>query len=83
MKESTYIIFNTLEIEIIDYNQVEEITPSTTRKTQDGSLSTVRWFGETPSSVNNLIIKHGPYNYQEALSIFSQPEWIITGSIYF
>jgi|688.fasta_scaffold31044_3 hypothetical protein len=83
MEESTYIIFNTSEIGTIDYSQVEEISPSTTRKTQNESLSTVRWLGEIPSSVNALNTKQGPYNYNEALVILSQPEWIITGSLYY
>jgi hypothetical protein len=70
------MIFNVSELPQIDFTQVCETSIDTVRKSIDGTLTFVKWDGETiPSSVASLTTKDGPYSYQEILDILSTEEW--------
>lgn len=74
--QRNFMIFNTSELDNIDFEQVLETSAETVRKSLDGNLTFVKWDGETiPSSVANLTTKNGPYSYEEMLEILNGPEW--------
>ena len=71
-----FMILNVSELSNIDFNQVLETSEDTVRKSIDETKTFVKWNGEiTPSSVDSLTTKEGPYSYTEMLDILSQPEW--------
>jgi hypothetical protein len=70
-----YMIFSVSELPNIDFTQVCETSIETVRKSVNETKTFVKWDGETPSSVDNLITKEGPYTYQEILNILATEEW--------
>jgi len=70
-----FMIFNTSELPQIDFTQVCETSIDTVRKSIDGTKTFVKWDGATPSSVEALTTKEGPYTYIEILDILSTEEW--------
>jgi hypothetical protein len=70
-----FMIFNVSELPLIDFTQVCETSEDTVRRSVDGTLTFVKWDGATPSSVEALTTKQGPYTYDEILVILSGPEW--------
>lgn len=74
--QRNFMIFDTVELDKIDFSEVLETSKDTVRKSIDGNLTFVKWDGETiPSSVQNLTTKSGPYSYNEMLEILNGPEW--------
>ena len=77
--QRNFMIFDTVELDKIDFNEVLETSSDTVRKSVDGTKTFVKWDGETiPSSVQNLTTKSGPYSYNEMLEILSGPEWTVS-----
>ena len=70
-----FMIFNVSELPLIDFTQVHETSQDTVRRSVDATLTFVKWDGATPSSVEALTTKEGPYTYDEILTILSGPEW--------
>jgi hypothetical protein len=70
-----FMIFNVSELPLIDFTQVHETSQDTVRRSVDTTLTFVKWDGATPSSVEALTTKQGPYTYDEILVILSGPEW--------
>jgi hypothetical protein len=71
-----FMIFNVSELNLIDFTQVLETSIDTVRRSIDGTKTFVKWDGNTtPSSVENLTTKEGPYTYDEVLTILGGPEW--------
>ena len=70
-----FMIFNVSELPQIDFTQVCETSIDTVRRSVDGTLTFVKWDGTTPSSVESLTTKEGPYTYEEILDILATPEW--------
>ena len=71
-----FMIFNVSELINIDFTQVLETSEDTVRKSIDDTKTFVKWNGDiTPTSVDSLTTKEGPYTYEEMLVILSQPEW--------
>lgn len=70
-----FMIFNVSELYQIDFTQVCETSIDTVRKSIDGTKTFVKWDGTTPSSVESLTTKEGPYTYEEILTILNGPEW--------
>ena len=76
MENRKYIIFNVSELDKIDFNEVQETSVDTIRKSVDETLTFVKYDGdEMPSSVSSLTTKQGPYTQTEILEIISTPEW--------
>jgi hypothetical protein len=69
------MIFNVSELEQIDFTQVKETSIDTVRKSVDGTKTFVKWDGEIPQCVTDLITKEGPYTYEEILQILATTEW--------
>lgn len=71
-----FMIFNVSELNTIDFTQVLETSIDTVRRSFDGTKTFVKWDGNTtPSSVENLTTKEGPYTYDEILTILGGSEW--------
>jgi len=70
-----FMVFSVTELDKINFTQVIETSLDTVRKSIDGTLTFVKWDGETPSSVLSLTTKQGPYTYEEILNILAGPEW--------
>lgn len=71
-----FMIFNTSELNKINFNEVLETSEETVRKSIDGTKTFVKWEGQTPSSVLSLTTKEGPYTYQEIINILNGPDWV-------
>jgi hypothetical protein len=70
-----FVIFNVTELSSIDFNQVEETSIDTVRKSVDETKTFVKYTMPQPSSVAALTSKSQEYTYDEMLSILATPEW--------
>jgi hypothetical protein len=70
-----FIIFNVLELNKIDFEQVCETSSETVRKSVDETKTFVKWDDDIPECILNLNTKEGPYTYEEILDILSTEEW--------
>jgi hypothetical protein len=70
-----FMIFNTLELNTINFNEVLETSIDTVRKSVDLKKTFVKWNGSIPLCVQNLTTSEGPYTHNEMLDILSTPEW--------
>jgi hypothetical protein len=72
----SYMIFNVSELNQINFNEVLETSINTVRKSIDTTKSLVKWDSETtPTSVQSLTTKEGPYSHSEILTIMATSEW--------
>jgi hypothetical protein len=70
------MIFNVSELNQINFNEVLETSINTVRKSIDTTKSLVKWDSETtPTSVQSLTTKEGPYSHSEILTIMATSEW--------
>lgn len=71
-----FMVFNTSELNSIDFSQVLETSIDTVRKSIDESQTFVKWDSETvPPSVGGLTTKEGPYHYDEMIIILATSGW--------
>jgi len=70
-----YIIFNTDEIHLIDFNEVMETSQDTLRLSIDGTMTFVKYQGEMPPSVQLLTTRSQEYSHDEIMEILSTEEW--------
>ena len=70
-----FMIFNISELPNIDFTQVLETSIDTVRKSVDETKTFVKWDGTTPTCVEALTTKEGPYTYEEILTILATEEW--------
>jgi hypothetical protein len=73
--DRNYLIFPTTEVSKVDFSQVCETSAETLRKSVDETKTFVKWDGETPAFVADLVDTEGPYTYTEILEILNGPEW--------
>lgn len=71
-----FLILNVSEIPLIDFNEIEETSAETLRKSVNEQKVVIKWDGVQPAFVNSLTTKEGPYTYDEILEIMSTPEWM-------
>ena len=76
-----YMIFNAVELNQIDFSQVEETSIDTVRKSINETKTFVKWDGDMPECIANLTTKEGPYTYDEILAILQTEEWTILRSL--
>ena len=77
-EDRRFMIFDTSELHLINFNEVLESDVNSIRKSVDESKSFVKWDGYiTPNSVNLLTTKLGPYTYNQIMQILSNIEWTI------
>jgi hypothetical protein len=71
-----FMIFNVSELNNVDFTQVLETSSDTIRKSVDGTKTFVKWDGDvTPTFIQTLTTKVGPYSYDEMINILSTSEW--------
>ena len=71
-----FMIFNVSELGSVDFNEVLETSQDTVRKSVDETKTFVKWEGNnTPTSVDSLTTKEGPYHYEDMLTILLGSEW--------
>jgi hypothetical protein len=71
-----YIIFNTSEIDKINFEQIKETSIDTIRKSVDETKTFVKWDTyETPECVNSLTTGEGPYTVEEMQVILNTDIW--------
>ncbi len=74
-----YCVFDVSELGLIDFNQVHETSAETVRKSVDGTLTFVKWDGETPPAcVAQLTTAQPYYTHEEILALLGTPEWVVT-----
>ena len=73
-----YVIFNTNDTGKINYNHVLETSAETLRRSIDGSKTFVKYDGDTPACITELM-QNDPsvtsHNHEEILQILSGPDW--------
>ena len=77
-EQRNFVIFNVSELSTIDFSQVLETSIETVRISVDGTLTFVKWDGDTvPSCVESLTTKSDYYTYEEMLGILNGEEWTL------
>lgn len=75
-EQRNFMIFNTSELNKINFEEVLETSTETVRKSLDGTITFVKWDGEEiPQSIQSLTTKEGPYSYNEIIEILNGPLW--------
>lgn len=70
-----YLIIPTSILGDINFNEVQETSTETVRKSVDGTKTFVKWDGKQPSFLSQLTNTEGPYTHEEILNILSTEEW--------
>jgi len=73
--DTNYIIFNVSELDLIDFNQVIENLPETLRYSIDGTKTFVKWIGNEPAFISELVSKSIIYNNEDMMDILHTDEW--------
>lgn len=70
-----YLIIPITEVSKVDFSLVCETSADTLRKSVDETKTFVKWDGEAPAFVTNIVGAEGPYTHEEILEILNTPEW--------
>ena len=70
-----YIILDYSEIDIVNFDEILITSIDTLRLNNDGTKTFIKWIGEEPTFVSELVSKSIIYNNEEILIILEQPEW--------
>lgn len=73
-----YLIIPVSEISKVDFSLVCETSADTLRKSVDETKTFVKWDGEQPEFVADIVGAEGPYTHAEILEILSGTEWTKT-----
>jgi len=65
-------------LDMIDWTEVMETSRDTLRWNNEDSLTFVKWIGENPECINNIleVSKYQIYTFEEALEILRTDEWV-------
>lgn len=74
-EDRNYLIIPTSEVSKVDFSLVCETSADTLRKSVDGTKTFVKWDGEAPEFVADIVGAEGPYTHSEILEILSSSEW--------
>ena len=70
-----YLILPVTELSKVDFSLVGETSADTVRKSVDGTKTFVKWEGEAPAFVDDIVGAEGPYTHEEILTILATEEW--------
>ena len=70
-----YLIIPTTEVSKVDFTQVCETSAETLRKSVDETKTFIKWDGEAPAFVADVVGAEGPYTHTEILDILGGAEW--------
>jgi hypothetical protein len=70
-----FLIIPTSELSKVDFDQVQETSSETVRKSVDESKTFIKWDNVEPTFLPELVNTEGPFTYEEILNILSTEEW--------
>jgi len=70
----TYVIVNTSDLTLLDYNQLLTTSIETTIRNVEGDKAIVKYEGDIPNTINTLNDKT-LHNYNEIIPIVESQEW--------
>lgn len=70
-----YLIIPVSEVSKVDFSLVCETSAETLRKSVDETKTFIKWDGEIPTFVADLVGAEGPYTHSEILEILNGAEW--------
>jgi hypothetical protein len=70
-----FLIIPTSELSKVDFDQVQETSLETVRKSVDESKTFIKWDDVEPTFLSELVNTEGPFTYEEILNILSTEEW--------
>lgn len=71
-----FMIFPVTELSKIDFTQVLETSADTVRRSVDGTLTFMKWDGESPPPcLADVTGAQGPYTYEEIVAILLGADW--------
>ena len=73
--DRNFLIFPVTELPKVDFSQVCESSIDTIRKSILSDKTFVKWDGEVPAFVADIVGAEGPYTYEEILEILATEEW--------
>lgn len=74
-EDRNYLIFPISEVSKVDFSLVCETSAETLRKSVDETKTFVKWDGEAPAFIADLVGTEGPYTYTEILEVLNGSEW--------
>jgi hypothetical protein len=74
-EQRNFLIFPVAELSKVDFSQVCETSIDTVRKSVDQTKTFVKWDGEAPAFIVDIVGAEGPYTYEEILVILATEEW--------
>jgi hypothetical protein len=75
MISTKYIIIDTIELDGVDFEIINETSVDTLRYSIDSNKTFVSWDGESPAFIDSLLTKSEIYSEDDILEIMEQPEW--------
>ena len=76
-----YLIIQTSEINLVNFNEVLETDADTMRFSVDGTKTFIKWDGADPGFINSLSNTEGPYNYDQFMNILATSVWQPTNQV--
>lgn len=73
--DRNYLIFNSSEVDKVDFDQVLETSAETLRYSVDDSKTFVKWEGVPPTFLADFTYTEGPFNHEDILTILATEEW--------
>ena len=70
-----YIILDCSEIDKVNFDEILITSIDTLRLNNDATKPIIKWIGEEPTFISELVSKSIIYNNEEILEILSEPEW--------
>lgn len=71
---TTYTIVAVSELPLVVWPETTG-TAETVRRSVDGTLAVLEWWGEMPPSITALTTRQGVYGQDEMLAIMAGPAW--------
>ena len=73
--DRNYLIIPTTELSKVDFTQICETSAETLRKSVDETKTFIKWDGEEPAFVADIVGAEGPYTHAEVLELLGGAEW--------
>lgn len=70
-----YVIIESSDVPLVDFNEVMETSAATLRYSVDGTKTFVKYEGPMPASIEACSSKSQEYSHDEILTILAGPEW--------
>ena len=73
----TYAVIELVDLDLIDFSQIEEDSKDTIRKSLDNTEFVIKWQeGYIPTFITDLtVIPVGTYDHHAILELMATPEW--------